>query len=89
MLSFKDIFKQEGLYVSDNCEDGECFLIRENENTTLKEIHFCIYESAFDVNPTIQNLVVYDLLFEKKYSKIEKVHNLFNNRGGRIRNAYK
>jgi hypothetical protein len=79
--SFKDIFKEEGIYISDNCEEGECFLIRENKLTTLKEIHFCIYASAFDVNPTIKNLVVYDLLFEHEYKKINNIFELFDNKG--------
>ncbi len=80
--SFKDIFKEEGIYVSDNCEEGECFLILENELTTLKEIHFCTYKSAFDSNPTISNLVVYDLLFEHEYKKINNIFELFDNKGG-------
>ena len=77
-MTFQDIFKEEGLYVSDSFRKGVAFRVKKNSIDNRKELFIVHYSSVRDIRPSEEPMTVYDGLFTKTYKKILVRGQLFN-----------
>ncbi len=69
-MTFAQIFENEGLYHSDSFAKGYAFRISKNAVTNSLELDFVYYENKNKIFPIVQELKIYDGLFNKDYRKV-------------------
>ena len=71
-MTFEEIFKEKGLYVTDGFAEGFC--IRITENNDLKFISF---DNKNSIIENEHNINIYGGLFKKDYRKVYTRQSLF------------
>ena len=77
-MEFRDIFKEEGLYVADTFSKGSAFEIKRNSMTNELELHLVTYNDVDTLFPNRSVITVYEGLFNKDYKKVFTRQSLFN-----------
>lgn len=72
-MKFEEIFKDNGLYTSDDFVEGFCFEVFGNE----KALMAVQYKNADDLIPEKHRALVYADLFKKTYRKVFTRQSLF------------
>jgi hypothetical protein len=72
-MKFEEIFKENGMYMSDSFVEGFCFEIFG----TTKTLIGVQYKSKDDIMPSKDNFPCYEGLFKKTYKKVFTVSQLF------------
>lgn len=73
-MKFEEIFKENGLYTSDDFTEGFCFEVFGHE----KSLMAVQYKNADDLLPEKHRALVYEGLFKKTYRKVFTRQSLFN-----------
>lgn len=73
-MKFEEIFKENGLYTSDDFVEGFCFEVFGHE----KALMAVQYKNADDILPEKHRALVYEGLFKKTYRKVFTRQSLFN-----------
>ena len=72
IMTFQEIFKEEGLYVGPNFSKGYCFGV--DPSGFLYNLQ---YKDANDISPKRDNVVVFSGLFDLEYKKVYTRQSLF------------
>jgi len=75
-MNFEEIFKENGLYTSDDFAEGFCFEVFGLE----KSLMAVQYKDANDLLPDKHRALVYEGLFKKTYRKVFTRQSLFKNK---------
>jgi hypothetical protein len=76
-MTFQEIFKEEGLYVSDSFAEGVAFKIKKNSTDNELELVTVQYKSKDDIMPIETITRIYERLFRKDYVKVYTRQGLF------------
>jgi len=72
-MTFAEIFKENGLYTSDDFAEGFCFEVFGHEKSLMS----VEYKHKDDLLPEKKRALVYEGLFNKKYKKVFTRQSLF------------
>jgi len=75
-MKFEEIFKENGLYTSDDFVEGFCFEVFGHEKSLMS----VQYKNADDLFPEKDRALVYEGLFKKTYRKVFTRQSLFKNK---------
>lgn len=73
-MKFEEIFKENGLYTSDDFVEGFCFEVFGHEKALIA----VQYKDENDLVPERYRALVYESLFKKTYRKVFTRQSLFN-----------
>ncbi len=73
-MKFEEIFKENGLYTTDDFVEGFCFEVYGHE----KSLQAVQYKNENDLLPEKHRALVYEGLFKKTYRKVLTRQSLFN-----------
>ena len=71
-MKLEEIFNEPGMYVADSFAPGTCFEVQKDGVCFIKS-----YKDSEDVNPSMDNLLLYKGLFQKDYKKVFTRQSLF------------